>query len=254
MQQIQSIDQHEDETLHDLQRGGMRILQKKEGFRFGTDAVLLADFAAARPGERIADFGTGTGVLPLLIAARTQRTCFEAIEIQPEIADMARRSVALNGMEDRIRIHCADVRDAMALLGSGSVDRVVCNPPYTPVNGGMESPIKTRALSRHEQVCTLDEIILSAGRVIRNGGKLDVVFPSARMLEMMDAMRRVHLEPKRVRLVCGHAADAPKLVLIEAIKNAKPMLKVEPMLILYGSDGKPTQELRRIYGLDEQLL
>lgn len=242
---------HEDETLHDLQRGGLRILQKKDGFRFGTDAVLLADFTAAKAGERIADFGTGTGILPLLIAARTQRTTFDAIEIQPEIADMAQRSVALNGMEARIRVHCADVRDAMALLGNESVDRVVCNPPYTPVHGGMESPIKTRALSRHEQVCSLHEIIRSAGRVIKNGGKMNVVFPGIRMLEMMDAMRSVHLEPKRMRLVCGHASDAPKLVLIEAIKNARPMLKIEPMLILYDENGEPTQELRRIYGMDE---
>lgn len=243
--------QREDETLHDLQRGGLRILQKKTGFRFGTDAVLLADFACARPGERIADFGTGTGILPLLISARAERTTFEAIEIQEEIAEMAQRSVVLNGLEERIRVHCADVRDAMALLGNESVDRVVCNPPYTPQNGGMESPIKTRALSRHEQVCTLDEIIRSAGRVIKNGGKMDVVFPAPRMLEMMDAMRRVHLEPKRLRMVCGHADDAPRLVLIEAIKNARPMLRVEPMLIMYDENGAPTPELNRIYGIED---
>ena len=243
--------QREDETLHDLQRGGLKILQKRSGFRFGTDAVLLADFAAARTGEHIADFGTGTGVLPLLIAARSVRTHFEALEIQSDIADMAARSVRLNGLEERIRVHCADVRDANALLGSESVDRVVCNPPYTRQQGGMESPIPTRAISRHEQVCSLEEMIASAGRVIRNGGRLDVVFPAARMLEMMDAMRGAHLEPKRVRLVCAHASDAPKLVLIEAIKNARPMLHVEPVLILYEASGEPTQELRRIYGMDD---
>lgn len=244
--------QREDETLHDLQRGGLQILQKRRGFRFGTDAVLLADFTAARPGERIADFGTGTGILPLLIAARSERTRFEALEIQEDIAEMAQRSVRLNGLEERINVRCADVRDASAILGNESVDRVVCNPPYTRQQGGMESPIATRAISRHEQVCTLEEMIVSAARVIRNGGRLDVVFPAARMLEMMDAMRRVHLEPKRLRLVCGHAADAPKLALIEAIKNARPMLHVEPMLILYEPGGEPTQELRRIYGTTEE--
>lgn len=112
----------------------------------------------------------------------------------------------------------------------------------------MESPVETRAMSRHEQVCTLGEMIASAGRVIRNGGRLDVVFPAARMLEMMDAMRSARMEPKRLRLVCGHAMDAPKLVLIEAVKNARPMLHVEPVLILYEMDGAQTQELRRIYG------
>ena len=239
----------EDETLHDLQRGGLRISQKRNGFRFGTDAVLLADFSAVRPGERIADFGTGTGVLPLLIAARSERTRFEALEIQPEIADMAQRSVQMNQMESRIRIHCADVRDAATLLGYESVERVVCNPPYTKQYGGMHSPVPTRALSRHEQVCPLDEIIRSAGEVIRNGGRLDVIFPSGRMLEMMDVMRKARLEPKRLRLVCAHAVDAPKLVLIEAIKNARPMLHIEPMLILYDAYGEATQELKRIYGL-----
>lgn len=242
-----------DETLHDLQRGGLRILQKKAGFRFGTDAVLLADFTHARTGERIADFGTGTGILPLLIGARSVRTRFEAIEIQPDVADMARRSVRLNKLEERIAVHCADVRDAHMLLGYESVDRVVCNPPYTPVGGGMQSPIQTRARSRHEQVCSLGEMMASAGRVVKNGGRLDVVFPCPRMLELMDAMRDAHLEPKRIRLVCARAQDAPKLVLMEAIKNARPMLHVEPMLILYEADGRQTEELERIYGLSEPL-
>lgn len=250
MRGIQMIEnlQREDETLHDLQRNGMRILQKRDGFRFGTDAVLLADFVAARTGERIADFGTGTGVLPLLIAARSAQTHFYALEIQADIADMARRSVMMNGLEARIEVYQADVLKAPAILGYESVDRVVCNPPYTPRNGGVESPLKTRAVSRHEQICTLEEMMKSAGKVVRNGGRLDVIFPSARMLEMMDAMRCARLEPKRVRFICAHASDAPKLVLLEAIKNARPMLHIEPMLILYGQDGEPTHELRRIYG------
>ena len=130
----------EGERIDDLQHDGLRILQRPGAFRFGTDAVLLADFAAARPGEHVVDFGTGTGILPLLIASRARGTTFDALEIQPDMADMAARSVAMNGLSDRIRVHCADLRDAASLLGHGRTDLLVCNPPYGKAGAGLVNP------------------------------------------------------------------------------------------------------------------
>ena len=128
------------ERIDDLQRGGLRIIQRENGFCFGTDAVLLADFAAAKRGERVCDMGTGTGVLPLLLSARAEGTTFDAFEVQPDVADMARRSVALNGLEERIRVHCADCREAGAVIGHETVQLVVTNPPYTAQGAGLVSP------------------------------------------------------------------------------------------------------------------
>lgn len=236
------------ERLDDLQRAGLRILQRQDGFRFGTDAVLLADFAAARRGERVCDMGTGTGVLPLLIAARSEETTFDAFEIQPEVADMAARSVRLNGLSDRIRVHNADCREAAARIGHEVCHLVVTNPPYTALGAGLVSPAQTRALSRSGGNCSLEEWMAACGRVLRNGGRLCCVFPAARLLQLCDAMRGARVEPKRLRLVAAHADSAPKLLLLEGIKGGRPGLHVLPMLLTHTPEGGFTQEMRRIYG------
>lgn len=238
------------ERIDDLQHDGLRILQRPGAFRFGTDAVLLADFAAARPGEHVVDFGTGTGILPLLIASRARGTTFDALEIQPDMADMAARSVAMNGLSDRIRVHCADLRDAASLLGHGRTDLLVCNPPYGKAGAGLVNPRQAKALARHEAACTLDEIAQSAAQVLRSGGRMCVVFPVARMLELMDCARAHRLEPKRMRLVYARADKAPKLMLLECARNVRPLLRVEPPLLMEGEDGAPTAEVRRIYRMD----
>ena len=239
---------HPGERLDDLQRGGLRILQRPDGFRFGTDAVLLADFAQAKKGEHIADMGTGTGVLPLLIAARAPQTTFDAFEIQPEMVDMARRSVRLNALEDRIRVHEADCREAASRIGHGNCRLVVTNPPYTARGAGLVSPERARAVARSDSACTLGEWIAACGRVLQNGGRLCCVFPAPRLLELWDAMRAAGIEPKRVRFVVAHADSAPKLVLAEGLRGGRPGLHVLPMLITHDAQGGFTQEMRRIYG------
>lgn len=236
------------ERLDDLQRAGLRILQRQDGFRFGTDAVLLADFATPKKGERICDMGTGTGVLPLLMAARSEETMFDAFELQPEVADMASRSVRINGLGDRIRVYNADCREAAAIIGHEVCHLVVTNPPYTARGAGLVSPAQTRALSRSGEDCSLEEWMAACGRVLRNGGRLCCVFPAARLLQLCDAMRGARLEPKRLRLVAAHADSAPKLVLLEALKGGRPGLHILPMLLTHTSDGGFTQEMRRIYG------
>lgn len=238
----------EGERLDDLQRSGLRILQRPDGFRFGTDAVLLADFAGVKKGERVADMGTGTGVLPLLLSARAADTTFDAFEIQPDVADMAARSVRINGLEQRIRIHCADCREAAARIGHECCQLVVSNPPYTKGGAGLVSPAHTRALSRSDSDCALEEWIAACARVLQNGGRLCCVFPAPRFLELCDAMRAARVEPKRVRFVVSRETSAPKLVLTEGLKGGRPGLHVQPMLITHDASGGFTDEMRRIYG------
>jgi len=239
---------HDGERLDDLQRGGLRVLQRADGFRFGTDAVLLADFAGVRKGERVADMGTGTGVLPLLLSARAERTTFDAFEIQPDVADMALRSVRLNGLEDRIRVHHADCRKAADIIGHECCRLVVTNPPYTKSGAGLISPEETRALSRNDSHCEIGEWIAACAKVLQNGGRLCCVFPAPRFLELCDAMRAVRVEPKRVRFVVARETSAPKLVLTEGLKGGRPGLHMQPMLITHDAGGNFTQEMRRIYG------
>lgn len=235
------------EELCDLQRSGLVIIQKEAGFRFGTDAVLLADFAKAKPGERVCDMGTGTGVLPLLIAARSQDTQFDAFELQEDVADMAARSVALNGMQERIRVHHADCRDAAKVIGHEVCRLVVTNPPYTAAGAGLVSPEKTRALSRSDSEVSIEDWMAACGRVLQNGGRLCCVFPAPRLLQLCDAMRMARVEPKRVRLVAARASAAPKLVLVEGLKGGRPGLHMEPLLITHTDAGEFSQEMRRIY-------
>ena len=236
------------ERIDDLQRGGLRIIQRENGFRFGTDAVLLADFAAVKRGERVCDMGTGTGVLPLLLSARAEETTFDAFEVQPAVADMAKRSVALNGLEKRICVHLADCREASAVIGHETVQLVVTNPPYTALGAGLVSPETTRAISRSDSDCPLADWMTACARVLQNGGRLCAIFPAPRLLELCDAMRGAKVEPKRVRFIVSKPESAPKLVLIEGKKRGRPGLHLLPMLITHTADGGFTDEMRRIYG------
>ncbi len=236
------------ERIDDLQRGGLRIIQRENGFRFGTDAVLLADFAAVKRGERVCDMGTGTGVLPLLLSARAEETTFDAFEVQPDVADMAKRSVALNGLEKRICVHLADCREASAVIGHETVQLVVTNPPYTALGAGLVSPETTRAISRSDSDCPLADWMTACARVLQNGGRLCAIFPAPRLLELCDAMRGAKVEPKRVRFIVSKPESAPKLVLIEGKKRGRPGLHLLPMLITHTADGGFTDEMRRIYG------
>lgn len=235
------------ERVDDLQRNGLRIIQRPDAFRFGMDAVLLADFTRLRPRERVADMGTGSGILPLLLSQKQPDAHFEAFELQPDMADMARRSVALNGLAARIRVHAADMRQAYALIGRERMDAAVCNPPYGKRGGTMTNEASSLLLARHETDCTIQDITAACAAVLRTHGRLSMVFPAPRMLELLDAMRRCRLEPKRIRMVCARVDRAPYLVLVEAMKNAKPALLWMPPLIVYHPDGSETEELRRIY-------
>lgn len=237
------------ERLDDLQRGNLRIIQRPGGFCFGMDSVLLAAFAAERADKGLAvDLGTGSGVLPLLICARNGAITFDAVELQPDVADMAARTMRLNGMADRIRVHAMDLRDAPRQLGYEQYRLAVCNPPYGTADGGPHNPDPHRQAARHEATADIDAICLSAGRLLQNGGRFDVVFPAPRLLALMDAMRKGRIEPKKIRMIHPRWGAPPNLALVEGVKAAKPMLHFLPPLYVRDAQGQETRELLDIYG------
>lgn len=235
------------ERVDDLQLNDLHIIQSENGFRFGMDAVLLSDFARVRPREHVADLGTGTGILPILMSAQRPDVSFDAFEIQPQMADMASRSVRLNGLEDRVRIHAADMQSAAEVLGYGSTHLVTCNPPYGKQGSTLKNTAESVTIARHEEDTTIDSWVKAASAILRNMGRLCMVFPAQRIIELIDAYRRFRIEPKRIRLVYAKADRAPYLVLLEGMKNAKPGLLWMPPLIVYEPDGRETAEIDRIY-------
>ena len=242
-----AIPLREGERIDSLCYDTLRVIQRRDAFRFGTDSVLLSDFAGVKPRSRVIDMGCGTGVIALLMASREPTARFTAIDIQPDMAEMAARSVALNAMTDRIDVRCLDLRGACAALGRGQYDLAVCNPPYGRVGGALLSQSEGTLLARHDAACTPDDLAASAFELLRSGGRLAVVFPSPRAFEMMDAMHRHRLAPKRIRTVHSRPGRAPKLCLIDAVKEGGAMLHWLPPLVLENADGTPTDEWKRIY-------
>lgn len=241
----------EKERIDDLQRGGLRVIQRADAFRFGTDAVLLADFAQPRLHDRVCDLGTGTGVIPLLMYARQNSITADAVEIQPDMADMAVRSVQLNGLEDAISVHAGDLRQIRTLLPHAKYDLVTCNPPYGKAGGTLLNPDESKRLARHEDTCQIEDVAAAAQWLLRNGGRLCCVFPAHRLLELCDVMRGKKIEPKRIRLVSARADKAPNLCLVEGKLDARPGLHMESTLVIYDGQGQYTPELRRIYGMED---
>ena len=241
----------ENERIDDLQRGGLRVIQRTDAFRFGTDAVLLSDFASARKHDRLCDLGTGTGVIPLLVYAREGTITADAVELQADMADMAARSMALNGLEQVIRVHAGDLRKIRTLLPHAQYDLVTCNPPYGKAGGTLMNPRETKRLARHEESCTVQDMAQAARWLLRSGGRLCCVFPAARLLELIDALHACRLEPKRLRWVHSRADKTAHLCLLEAMLDARSGMIVEPPLVIYTQDGAYTAEMDRIYGLGE---
>ncbi|MDO4484601.1 MAG: methyltransferase [Clostridia bacterium] len=237
-----------DERLDDLQLGHMKIIQKTKGFRFGMDAVLLSDFAAIKPYHTVADFGTGTCILPLLLLGREKGSRFYAIELQPQIADMAQRTVAMNQLEDKISVHAVSVEQCHQVIAPGSLDDIICNPPYGMPGTTLLNPMEERSVARHQTEEGLLGWFKQAHRLLKGKGRLFMIYPAPRMLEVMNLLTRAHLEPKRIRAIHPYAHKAANLVMIEAMKDARPMLTIDPPLIVYHPDGSMTDELKRIYG------
>lgn len=236
------------ERLDELQRNGYRIIQNSRKFCFGMDAVLLSGFARVKAGERVLDLGTGTGIIPILLRGKTQGRNFVGLEIQEESADMARRSVAYNHLEDSIEIVTGDIKEAATLFGAASFDVVTCNPPYMTGNHGLVNPDLPKAIARHELFCTLEDVVREAGKVLRPGGRFFMVHRPFRLAEILTLLVQYHLEPKRMRLVYPYVDKEPNMVLLEALSGGRSRMTVEKPLIVYQEQGVYTDEIYDIYG------
>lgn len=237
---------NENETLDDLENG-YRLLQRRDGFRFGIDAVLLSDFAKCSA-KRLMDLCTGTGIVAVLLAAKTDIPHIDAVELQPDIADMAARSVMYNKLDGRVHIRCADLKDTPEIYGKSIFDAVTVNPPYMKSGAGLVNDDDMKLISRHEVCCTLDDVVRVSAALLKTRGRLFMVHRPQRLADLIYAMRKYKIEPKRMRLVAPVEGKAANLVLIEGVKNAGSELKLMPTLYVYDKNGAYTKEIDTIYG------
>lgn len=238
------------ERLDDLQNG-YYIIQNPEYFCYGIDAVLLSWFSKVKQGERALDMGTGPGAIPLLLKAKTQGEHFTGLEIQEEVADMARRSVAYNHLEKDVEIVTGDIKSASAIFGRGSFSVVTCNPPYMTDHHGIKNPKEPIAIARHEILCSLEDVIREAAAVLKVNGRFYMVHRPFRLAEIIRVLSAYRLEPKRLQFVHAFVDREPNMVLIEALYGGRPRVRIEKPLIVYEKPGVYTEDINKIYGLSK---
>ncbi len=243
-----TIELNEGERVDDLERCGFKIIQNTEKFCFGMDAVLLSGYAYAKRGDKILDLCSGNGIIPILLAAKTQAERIVGIEIQKDIADLAKRSVAANDIGDRVQIICGDIREAEDVLQPGKFDVVTCNPPYMIENHGIKNPDSPKAIARHEILCKFDDVARITAKMLKPGGRMFLIHRPFRLTEIFETLTKYKLEPKRMKMVHPYIDREPNMVLIEAGLGGRRRLTVERPLIVYESPNCYTKEIYDIYG------
>ncbi len=238
----------ENERIDELQRNGYKIIQNQKKFCFGMDAVLLSGFAKVKKGGTVLDLGTGTGIIPILLEAKTEASHITALEIQEESADMAIRSVALNHLEDKIKIVIGDIKNATLTFGAATFDVITCNPPYMIGQHGLQNFDTPRTIARHEIMCTFEDVARESANLLKSGGSFYLVHRPFRLAEIMETLIRYKLEPKRMRMVYPYIDKEPNMVLIEAKKGGRSRLTVEKPLIVYKEQNVYTDEIIDLYG------
>jgi len=242
----------DNEQLDDLQIKGLEIIQNKKKFRFGTDAVLLSSYAKIKPGGKCIDLGTGTGIIPILLSAKTDAGEIIGLEIQDDLCEMASRSINYNNLGGRIKIVCGDVKNVAELFKKETFVNVVSNPPYMKDGSGFQSDDKSIAMSRHEIMCSIEDIAIAAEHLLMDKGMLSMVHRPNRLVDVLSVLREHSLEPKTIRFVHPYAGKAPNLFLVNAQKNTQPFLKIEDPLVMRNDDGEYTDEIYKIYGMERK--
>lgn len=237
----------ENERIDDLDRNGLKIIQDPDRFCFGMDAVLLSGFVKIKDQATVLDMGTGTGIIPILLSAKTKASSIKALEIQEDSADMARRSVSYNDLSDKIEIVTGDIKEASSIFPKASFDAVTCNPPYMIGEHGLKNPGSAMAIARHEILCTFDDVARNAAAVLKPGGSFFLVHRPFRLAELFATMQKYKLEPKRMQLVYPYVDKEPNMVLIEAVRGGKSRLSVEKPLIIYKAVNEYTDDVLRLY-------
>ena len=240
----------ETERIDDLQLKGLKLIQDKTGFCFGIDAVLLANFAKVKNNAKVVDLGTGTGIIPILIAGKSKASKIIGVEIQEEVYEMATRSVKLNNLEDRVEIVNADIKTIDKELEVHGYHVATSNPPYMHMDG-IKNPNDKKAISRHEIMCNLEDVIRAASRLVMPRGKFFMIHRPIRLVDIVTLGRKYNLEPKVIQFVHPRANKAPNLVLVEFTKDGRPELKILDPLYVYGDDGNYTEEIRKIYANED---
>lgn len=242
------INLKENERIDDLEFKNLKIIQNEKEFCFGIDSILLSDFAKEiKPNSKIIDFGTGTGVLPILLSGKTINTKITGVEIQEKMADMAKRSVSLNKLENRIQIINEDIKNLENTFSKNSFDAVITNPPYKENNTGLKNEYEGKIIARHEVKCNLEDIILMAKNMLKDKGVLYMVHRPERIVDICEHLRKYKIEPKIIRFVYPKKEKEANLVLVKAVKNARKFLKIQKPLIIYEENGNYTEEIFKIY-------
>lgn len=243
---------NEDERIDDLQYKGLKLIQKKNGFCFGVDAVLLSNFTDVKKDDTVIDLGTGTGIIPVLLAGKTLAKSIVGLEIQPEMVDMANRSVSLNDLSNRIMIKSGDIKKGLEYFGKASFDVVVTNPPYMNAGGGLVNSSDAKAISRHEILCSLEDIIEISSKLLKPNGLFSMIHRPERLADIICLMRKYKIEPKYLRFVHPSPYKKANLVMIKGTLFGNPQLKMMEPLYVYDERGKFSDEIEKIYCRDSK--
>ena len=250
---VGKIELKEDEVIDDLEFKGLKIIQHKKWFKYGIDSVLLSDFAKKiKKNSKVLDIGTGTGIISILLSEKTVAKEIVGIEIQEDVADMAKRSVELNNLENKIKIINDNILNIENYFPSEYFDVVVTNPPYQKNNSGLKSETEKQLISRHEVKCNLEDIIKKSFKMLRDYGDFYMIHRPERLVDILYLMRKNKLEPKEIRFVHPKSGEKPNLVLIKGVKYSGEFLKVLEPLIVYKENGEYTDEIYKIYNKERK--
>ncbi|WP_055666424.1 tRNA1(Val) (adenine(37)-N6)-methyltransferase [Desnuesiella massiliensis] len=238
----------EDESLDDLQLNGLHLIQKKQAFRFGVDAVLLANFAKVKRNMKVIDLCTGTGIVPFLLAGKTEASHITGLEIQEEMVEMAKRSTVINNTADRLEFIKGDLKDLKLIRSIEKAEVVTVNPPYKLRSSGIINLRDKNAIARHEICCTLEDVIAASRILLKDNGRLYMVHRPERLADILCLMRKYKIEPKTIRMVHPNTKKAPNIVLVEGQRDGGEFLKWEAPLYVYKDEGGYSEEIDRIYG------